>query len=56
MIAKITGKLRMMKKYILQWLILPILLTSCGTFSPPRDRRIFAHSSDQLPEGDQFGT
>jgi hypothetical protein len=35
MIAKITGKLRMMKKYILQSLILPLLLTSCGTFLPP---------------------
>jgi hypothetical protein len=35
MIAEITRKLRMMKKYILQWLILPILLTSCGTFPPP---------------------
>jgi len=25
----------MMKKYILQWLILPLLLTSCGTLPPP---------------------
>jgi Tol biopolymer transport system component len=35
MIAEITGKLRMMKKYILQWLILPLLLSSCGTLPPP---------------------